>query len=510
MTCGIDTWNLMKSFLHFKQAEMLFIKQLQQQETRAQYMHQGTNSPDSSHLDFIRNSRYMELIFKPYTLMNITIAGTGYIGLVTGACLAEAGHSVTCIDIDQKRIAELRQGIIPIHEPGLDELVIRNATENRLAFDTDLKRHVNQSDALFIAVGTPPLASGKTDLSYVEAVAKSIGKYMEHPCLIVIKSTVPVGTSGNIGKILTRELKLRNAGCRFELASNPEFLREGQAVADFMHPDRIIAGTSSLHAKELMETIYKPFTIHGVKLIHMDIPSAEMTKYAANTMLATRISFMNEIANLCDAVGADIRMVRHGMASDERIGCHFLNPGCGYGGSCFPKDVQSLIQTGLQHGLEMKIAQATEQVNATQRSILVDKLIHLWEGIPGLMNKTVAIWGAAFKPDTDDTREAPSAAMIHRLLDLGVTVRLYDPVVRNITRFFPDRNAVYEANSINDAVLGADALLVVTEWDDFREPDWKRIRELMHGDIVLDGRNMYSPRLLRQEGFLYQGIGIPA
>lgn len=470
----------------------------------------GTNGAVSSPLEIFLRRRYIELIFKLYQLMNITIAGTGYIGLVTGACFAEAGHTVTCIDIDGQRIEGLRRGVIPIHEPGLNELVIRNSSEGRLSFDTALERHINQSDAIFIAVGTPSLPSGKSDLSFVEAVARTIGQSLEHASLVVVKSTVPVGTSGTIGKIMCRELQRRGMGCGFELASNPEFLREGKAVSDFMHPDRIIAGTATIRARELLEELYKPFTDQGIELTHMDIPSAEMTKYAANAMLATRISFMNEIANLCDVVGADVRMVQRGMASDSRIGQHFLNPGCGYGGSCFPKDVQSLIHTGLQHGMEMKIAQATEQVNAIQRGILVDKLMYLWGDSARHMGKTIAIWGTAFKPDTDDTREAPSLTMVQRLLDHGATVRLYDPVVRGMQRMFRNENTVYEAVSPNDAVQGADALLVVTEWDAFREPNWKNIRKLMNGNIVLDGRNMYAPEELRREGFVYQGIGIPA
>lgn len=436
--------------------------------------------------------------------MKIAIVGTGYVGLVTGTCFAEMGVEVFCVDIDRQKIENLRNGVVPIYEPGLEEMVIRNYEVGRLHFTTDLTEVLDQVEIVFSAVGTPPDEDGSADLKYVLDVARTIGRAMNKYLLVVTKSTVPVGTARRIRQTIADELDRRGVTIDFDIASNPEFLKEGAAVKDFMHPDRIVVGVESDRAKKLMEKLYHPFMLNNFRIIYMDIPSAEMTKYAANAMLATRISFMNDMANLCEIIGADVNMVRKGIGSDTRIGSSFLYAGCGYGGSCFPKDVKALIRTASDHGYPMRILQAVEDVNEEQKTILFRKLSAHFGG--DLQGRRVAMWGLAFKPETDDMREAPSLVLIDRLLEAGCQVMAYDPVaIPEARRRIGDRIAY--ANNIYETVEGADVLMVVTEWKEFRLPAWARIRSLMKTPLILDGRNIYNIAEIEEAGFTYHCIG---
>lgn len=435
--------------------------------------------------------------------MKIAIVGTGYVGLVTGACFAETGIDVTCVDTNAAKIEGLRQGIMPIYEKGLEEMVLRNTKANRLHFTTSLEDCLNEMDIIFSAVGTPPDEDGSADLKYVLDVARTIGRNMNKYLLIVTKSTVPVGTSPKVKAVIREELDKRGLDIDFDVASNPEFLKEGNAVDDFMSPDRVIVGVESEHARRLMQKLYKPFMLNKFRVIFMDIPSAEMTKYAANAMLATRISFMNEMANLCEHVGADIEMVRQGIGSDSRIGNQFLYPGIGYGGSCFPKDVKAIARTADEHGCEMKIVKAVEEVNERQKRLLFEKLQKHFGQLAG---KTIALWGLAFKPETDDMREAPSLVLISLLLKSGCTLRVYDPQSMDETRRRIG-DVVYYAADMYDAAEGADALLLVTEWKQFRLPAWGKVRRVMSGNAIFDGRNIYDHDELSELGFTYTCIG---
>ena len=436
--------------------------------------------------------------------MKIAIVGTGYVGLVTGTCFAEMGVEVFCVDIDRQKIENLRKGIVPIYEPGLEEMVIRNYEVGRLHFTTELTEVLDQVEIVFSAVGTPPDEDGSADLKYVLDVARTIGRAMNKYLLVVTKSTVPVGTARRIRQTIADELDRRGVTIDFDIASNPEFLKEGAAVKDFMHPDRIVVGVESDRARRLMEKLYHPFMLNNFRIIYMDIPSAEMTKYAANAMLATRISFMNDMANLCEIIGADVNMVRKGIGSDTRIGSSFLYAGCGYGGSCFPKDVKALIRTAAEHGYPMRILKAVEDVNEEQKTLLFRKLSAHFGG--DLQGRRVAMWGLAFKPETDDMREAPSLVLIDRLLEAGCQVMAYDPVAMpEARRRIGDRIAY--ANNIYETVEGADVLMVVTEWKEFRLPAWARIRSLMKTPLILDGRNIYNIAEIEEAGFTYHCIG---
>lgn len=436
--------------------------------------------------------------------MKIAIVGTGYVGLVSGTCFAEMGTEVYCVDVDAQKIANLNQGILPIYEPGLEEMVQRNRKAGRLHFLTDLAACLNKVEVVFSAVGTPPDEDGSADLKYVLEVAHTVGKYMEKYLTIVTKSTVPVGTAHKVRLAIQEELDKRHSNLTFDVASNPEFLKEGAAVKDFLSPNRIVVGVESTRAKDLMTRLYRPFLLNNFRVIFMDVPSAEMTKYAANAMLATRISFMNDIANLCEIVGADVNMVRKGIGTDERIGHHFLYPGCGYGGSCFPKDVKALVKTASDHGYPMRILQAVEAVNESQKSILFRKLEHYFQG--DLKGKRIAVWGLAFKPETDDMREAPSLVVIQKLIESDCQVTAYDPIaIPESRRRIGD--AVRYAKDIYDAVVDADALLLVTEWKEFRMPSWAAIKKLMANPLVVDGRNIYDPKEMEEYGFEYHCIG---
>ena len=436
--------------------------------------------------------------------MKIAIVGTGYVGLVTGTCFAEIGVNVICVDTNSEKIEALNQGIIPIYENGLEDMVHRNTKAGRLQFTTSLESCLDEADVIFSAVGTPPDEDGSADLSYVLEVARTIGRNMKKYVLVVTKSTVPVGTAKKVRTAIQEELDKRGIQIEFDVASNPEFLKEGNAVADFMSPDRVVVGVESERAKELMSKLYKPFLLNNFRVIFMDIPSAEMTKYAANSMLATRISFMNDIANLCELVGADVNMVRSGIGSDTRIGRKFLYPGIGYGGSCFPKDVKALIKTAEQNGYQMRVLQAVEEVNEQQKSILFEKLQRHF--CSDLHNKTIALWGLAFKPETDDMREAPSLILINKLLNIGCKVRVYDPVaMKECRRRIGD--SVYYATDMYDAALDADALMLVTEWKEFRLPSWAVIKKAMRTPVLLDGRNIYEKKEIEELGFTYHCIG---
>lgn len=436
--------------------------------------------------------------------MNIAIVGTGYVGLVSGTCFAEIGVNVTCVDTNQEKIEKLRKGIIPIYEPGLEDMVLRNHKAGRLKFTTDLTSVLDDVEVIFSAVGTPPDEDGSADLSYVLEVARTIGAHMNKYVVVVTKSTVPVGTARKVRAVIQEELDKRGVDIKFDVASNPEFLKEGNAIDDFMSPDRVVVGVESEQAQKLMTKLYKPFLLNNFRVIFMDIPSAEMTKYAANSMLATRISFMNDIANLCELVGADVNMVRNGIGSDTRIGRKFLYPGCGYGGSCFPKDVKALIKTAEQNGYEMRVLKAVEEVNELQKSTLFDKLVKQFGG--DLKGKTIALWGLAFKPETDDMREAPSLILIDKLLKAGCKVRAYDPAAMNESkRRIGD--SVYYACDMYDALLDADALMLVTEWKEFRLPAWGVVKKAMRQPVVLDGRNIYEMKELSALGFTYHCIG---
>lgn len=436
--------------------------------------------------------------------MKIAIVGTGYVGLVTGTCFAEIGVNVICVDTNSEKIEALKQGIIPIYENGLEEMVNRNAKAGRLQFTTSLESCLNEVDVIFSAVGTPPDEDGSADLSYVLEVARTIGRNMTKYVLVVTKSTVPVGTAGKVRMAIQDELDKRGVQIDFDVASNPEFLKEGNAVADFMSPDRVVVGVESERAKKLMSKLYKPFLLNNFRVIFMDIPSAEMTKYAANSMLATRISFMNDIANLCELVGADVNMVRIGIGSDTRIGRKFLYPGIGYGGSCFPKDVKALIKTAEQNGYRMRVLQAVEEVNEKQKSILFEKLQRHFSG--DLRDKTIALWGLAFKPETDDMREAPSLILIDKLLNAGCKVRVYDPAAMTECRRRIGDSVCY-ATDMYDAALDADVLMLVTEWKEFRLPSWAVIKKAMRIPVLLDGRNIYEKKEIEELGFTYHCIG---
>jgi UDPglucose 6-dehydrogenase len=437
--------------------------------------------------------------------MKIAIIGTGYVGLVSGACFAEMGVDVTCVDINEERIESLKKGIIPIYEPGLKNIVERNYKAQRLHFTTQLPSVLNDMQIVFIAVGTPSDEEGNADLSYVFNVANTIGEYIEKPLLIVTKSTVPVGTSHRIRSIVEERLAERGRNdVHFDVASNPEFLKEGAAVDDFMSPDRVVVGVENENAKELMTKLYRPFLLNNFRVIFMDILSSEMTKYASNAMLATRISFMNDVANLCELVGADVNMVRRGMGSDTRIGKSFLYPGCGYGGSCFPKDIRAIIKVAENVGYEMSVLKAVETVNNRQKNVLFRKLSDYFGG--DVAGKTVAVWGLSFKPETDDMRDAPSLTLIKSLLDAGATVRAYDPAAMQEARKLL-HDTIYYATDIYDTAHHADALIVPTEWKEFRLPNWEILKKIMRTHLVVDGRNIYSGEELLSYGFEYRGIG---
>ena len=436
--------------------------------------------------------------------MKIVVVGTGYVGLVSGSCFAEMGVTVACVDVDEAKIARISRGDIPIYEPGLDELVERNVREGRLSFTTQLSEAMKDAEIVFIAVGTPQDEDGSADLSYVMEVAGQIGECMEHYVLVVTKSTVPVGSSEKVRARIEEVLAERNADIRFDVASNPEFLKEGSAVKDFMSPDRVVVGVDSEKAQQLMTTLYRPFLLNNFRVIFTDIPSAEMIKYAANSMLATRISFMNDIANLCELVGADVNMVRKGIGADTRIGSKFLYPGCGYGGSCFPKDIKALIHTAEQKGYEMSVLKAVDYVNDRQKEVLFRKLMRYYG--TDLSGKRIAIWGLSFKPETDDMREATSLVTIGLLLEAGCDVVVYDPVAMDECRRRIG-DAVEYSNDKYEAVTDADALLVITEWRQFRLPNWKLVFNAMRVPLVIDGRNIYDADELESAGIKYYCIG---
>ncbi len=436
--------------------------------------------------------------------MNIAIVGTGYVGLVSGTCFAEMGVNVTCVDIDENKIKKLLNGEIPIYEPGLEDMVKKNLAAGRLHFTTDLTSIIDDVEIVFSAVGTPPDEDGSADLKYVLNVAKTFGQNIKKYTLLVTKSTVPVGTAAKVKHAVKEELAKRGEDIPFDVASNPEFLKEGAAVKDFMTPDRVVVGIDSDRAKTLMTRLYKPFMLSGERMIFTDISSAEMIKYAANAMLATRISFMNDIANLCEIMGADVNMVRKGISSDTRIGKKFLYPGCGYGGSCLPKDVKALIKTAENNGYSMRVLKAVEEVNEIQKSILFEKLNKHYKG--NLKGKTIAMWGLAFKPETDDMREAPSLVLIEKFLKAGCTIKVYDPIAMDeCKRRMGD--AVTYCKDMYDAAVDADALLLVTEWKEFRMPSWSVLGKLMKEKLVVDGRNIYDAEELAEKGFKYYKIG---
>lgn len=436
--------------------------------------------------------------------MNIAIVGTGYVGLVTGACFAEMGVNVICIDIDTKKIEMLKRGEMPIYEPGIQELVVKNVKEGRLSFSTSLRDNLDKVSIVFSAVGTPPDDDGSADLKYVLDVARTVGKHMTDYVLLVTKSTVPVGTAPKVRAAISEELTKRGLSIEFDVASNPEFLKEGAAIKDFMSPDRVVVGVESERAAHLMEKLYKPFVLNGFPIIFMDIASAEMTKYAANAMLATRISFMNEIARLCEVTGANVEQVRKGIGSDKRIGMSFLYAGAGYGGSCFPKDVKALAHTGEEHGVRMQIVEAVEAVNEEQKELVFRKLLKAFDG--NLQGKVIAVWGLSFKPDTDDMREAPSLVVIENLLKAGAKVKVSDPIATEETRRRIG-DVVEYCSTIYEAARGADAVALMTEWKQFRLPSWGRIKDGMRGNVIVDGRNIYDSEELKAEGFRYCSIG---
>ncbi len=436
--------------------------------------------------------------------MNVAVVGTGYVGLVSGACFAEMGVHVACVDIDEQKIEKLRNGEIPIYEPGLDEMVRRNANAGRLSFTTSLKEVIDDVSLVFSAVGTPPDEDGSADLKYVLNVAREFGQNIKRYTVLVTKSTVPVGTAKKVKAVIEEELAKRGENIPFDVASNPEFLKEGAAIKDFMSPDRVIVGVESDRARALMTRLYRPFLLNNFRVLFTDIPSAEMIKYAANSMLATRISFMNDIANLCEIVGADVEMVRRGIGADTRIGRKFLYPGCGYGGSCFPKDVKALIKTAEKNGYTMHVLKAVEEVNENQKKVVFEKLQKYFNG--NLKDKTIAVWGLAFKPETDDMREATSLVTIDLLLNAGCRVRVFDPVaMEECRRRLGDK--VEYAKDMYDAVLDADAMLLLTEWKQFRLPSWGVMKKTMRNALVIDGRNIYDAEELAEYGFEYHCIG---
>ncbi len=439
--------------------------------------------------------------------MKIAIVGTGYVGLVTGTCFAELGVDVTCVDTDTSKIERLRNGIIPIYEPNLEQLVEKNHKAGRLHFTTSLEEVLPEVEIVFSAVGTPPDEDGSADLRYVLEVARTIGRHIDRYILVVTKSTVPVGTAVKVRAAIQAELDKRGVQVPFDVASNPEFLKEGNAIEDFIRPDRVVVGTDSERAKDLMTRLYKPLLLNNFRVMFMDIPSAEMTKYAANAMLATRISFINDVANLCQAVGADVNMVRKGIGADSRIGNKFLYPGCGYGGSCFPKDIKALIRSARENGCRMEVLEAVERVNERQKGILFDKLVSHFGGVEAMRGKRIALWGLAFKPGTDDMREAPSLVLVSQLRDAGAEVVAYDPVAMDEARRRLG-DAVSYASDAYGAVLDADALVLLTEWKEFRLPNWEVVRRAMRGNVVVDGRNIFDRNELRTLGFDYYGIGV--
>ena len=437
--------------------------------------------------------------------MHVAIVGTGYVGLVTGTCFAEVGINVTCVDIDRKKIENLKNGISPIYEPGLDEMIDRNVKKGRLHFTTDLSKIVNDTEVVFIAVGTPPDEDGSADLQYVLSVASEVGRNMNKYMLVVTKSTVPVGTAKKVRNALQAELDKRKSDLMFDVASNPEFLKEGAAIDDFMKPDRIVVGVESEKAQDIMTRLYKPFVLNGHPVIFMDIPSAEMTKYAANSMLATKISFMNDIANLCEIMGADVNMVRKGIGSDTRIGTKFIYPGIGYGGSCFPKDVKALIKTADENGYSMRVLKAVEDVNDDQKSVLFNKLMKYFNN--NISGKQIALWGLSFKPQTDDMREAPALVLIDKIIEAGAKVKAYDPVAMHESkRRIGDR--IKYASDMYDALKNSDCLLIATEWSEFRLPDFLQIKKLLKTPVIFDGRNIYNLTEMKESGFDYFCIGI--
>lgn len=436
--------------------------------------------------------------------MKIVIAGTGYVGLVTGTCFAETGVTVTCVDIDAKKIDNLKNGIVPIFEPGLESMIDRNIKKGKLFFSTSLRESIEEVDVVFIAVGTPPDEDGSADLKYVLEVAREIGRYMNDYLVVVTKSTVPVGTAIQVKAAIQEEINKRNSNLKFDVASNPEFLKEGNAIEDFMKPDRIVIGIESTLAESLMQKLYKPFLLNGHPLIFMDIPSAEMTKYTANAMLATKISFINDISNLCEILGADINMVRRGIGSDPRIGTKFIYPGVGYGGSCFPKDVKALIKTSYDNNFPLRVLKAVEEVNEFQKTVLFDKVINYYKG--DIKGRTFGIWGLSFKPQTDDMREAPSLVIIKKLLNSGAHVKAYDPAAMGEARRRIGDIITY-ANDQNEAAADVDALLIITEWSEFRLPDFKLLEKIMKHKVIFDGRNILEPSEMEEFGFTYFSIG---
>lgn len=439
--------------------------------------------------------------------MNITMFGTGYVGLVTGACFAESGNTVSCVDVDADKIAGLNNGIVPIYEPGLTEMVQQNHAAGRLRFTTDAREGIDHGRFIFIAVGTPPNEDGSSDLTYVEAVANTIGEHLSKPAIIINKSTVPVGTADRVREIITARLKERGVHVPFDVVSNPEFLKEGAAIDDFQRPDRIVIGAESSEAIEAMRQLYAPFNRNHNRIIVMDIRSAELTKYAANAMLATKISFMNEIANIAERVGANIENVRIGIGSDERIGYNFIYAGIGYGGSCFPKDVRALLNTARSHGYDARLISAIEAVNQDQKQLMIDKIVdHFGEDLRG---KTFALWGLAFKPKTDDMRDAPSRDIMEGLWSRGARVQAYDPeAMETAERLYGERDQFQLAGSRDDALLNADALIIATEWRQFRSPDWEKLRSSLTSPVIFDGRNIFDPARVAREGFTYYGIGL--
>lgn len=436
--------------------------------------------------------------------MKIAIVGTGYVGLVSGTCFSEMGVDVACVDVDKNKVQNLQNGIIPIYEPGLEELIRRNMAAERLHFTTDLREVLDDVEVVFSAVGTPPDEDGSADLKYVLEVARTIGRYINKYLVVVTKSTVPVGTAIKVKNTIQGELDRRGVNIEFDVASNPEFLKEGAAIEDFMRPDRVVVGVDSDQAKEIMTRLYRPFMLTNDRMIFTDIPSAEMIKYAANSMLATRISFMNDIANLCELVGANVNMVRKGIGSDSRIGTKFLYPGCGYGGSCFPKDVKALIKTAEQNGYEMRVLKSVEEVNEKQKTVLFDKFLKHFNG--DVKGRIVAIWGLSFKPETDDMREAPSLILIDLLLEKGVTVKVYDPIAMDECKRRVGDRVIY-CKDMYDATVDADALMLVTEWKEFRMPSWGVLNKSMVNHVVIDGRNIYDREEIERMGFTYYKIG---
>ncbi len=437
--------------------------------------------------------------------MKISVVGTGYVGLVTGTCFAESGIDVTCVDVDKKKIENLNKGILPIYEPGLEEILERNVEKDRLTFTTDISESIKGCEVVFIAVGTPPDEDGSADLQHVLKVAHDIGRYMEDYLVVVTKSTVPVGTAEKVRNAVNEELNKRNVDFGFDVASNPEFLKEGSAVADFLKPDRIVIGLDSEKVEEIMKRLYKPFLLNGHPIVFMDIASSEMTKYTANAMLATKISFMNDIANLCEIVGANVNLVRKGIGSDTRIGNKFIYPGSGYGGSCFPKDVKALIKTADENNYNLRVLKAVEEVNKDQKMILVQKVNSYFQN--DLKGKTIGIWGLSFKPETDDMREAPSLVVIEQLLESGCKIKAYDPQAQEEAKRILGDKIEYSKDPY-EAVLDADCLVIITEWHEFRFPNFKVIKKLLKRNVIFDGRNIYEPDEMKDLGFEYYCIGI--